>query len=64
VDKDRLSIAGYADTSPLEDNDTEQGRARNRRVDIIILNGMGVMGEPEKMPQSESQKPAAEPAKK
>ena len=48
VDKDRLSIAGYADTSPLEDNDTEQGRARNRRVDIIILNETGVRGEPEK----------------
>src|SRR5580698_5959927 len=64
VAKDRLSITGYADTNPLEENDTEQGRARNRRVDIIILNGMGVMGEPEKMPQSESQKPAAEPAKK
>jgi chemotaxis protein MotB len=56
VDKDRLSIAGYADTSPLEDNDTEQGRARNRRVDIIILNETGVRGEPEKM-ESRSQKP-------
>jgi chemotaxis protein MotB len=52
VDKDRLSIAGYADTNPLEDNDTEKGRAKNRRVDIIILNETGVMGEPEKMQQS------------
>src|SRR5580658_4270723 len=52
VDKDRLSIAGYADTNPLEDNDTEKGRAKNRRVDIIILNETGVMGEPEKMQRS------------
>lgn len=64
ADKDRLSIAGYADTNPVEDNDTEQGRAKNRRVDIIILNGTGVMGEPEKMQQSPSQKPPAEPVKK
>jgi chemotaxis protein MotB len=68
VDKDRLSITGYADTNPLEDNDTEEGRARNRRVDIIILNGMGVLGEPEKMQQSPNQEPpagsGADPVKK
>jgi len=49
VDKDRLSIGGYADTNPIEDNDTEAGRAKNRRVDIIILNETGLKGEPEKM---------------
>jgi chemotaxis protein MotB len=63
VDKDRLSIAGYADTNPLEDNDTEKGRAKNRRVDIIILNETGVMGEPEKMQRSPTGN-AAEPVKK
>ena len=35
---DRLSIAGYADTVPVADNDTPEGRARNRRVDLVILN--------------------------
>ncbi len=68
VAKDRLSIAGYADTNPVEDNDTEKGRARNRRVDIIILNETGLKGEPEKMQQSVSPKPpaasGAEPARK
>ncbi|HLK17914.1 MAG TPA: flagellar motor protein MotB [Bryobacteraceae bacterium] len=68
VDKDRLSIAGYADTNPLEANDTEAGRAKNRRVDVIILNETGLMGEPEKAGESKNQKPstfpAAEPAKK
>jgi chemotaxis protein MotB len=59
VDKDRLSIAGYADTNPLKDNDTEAGRAKNRRVDIIILNDRGLKGEPEKMQESRSQKPEA-----
>jgi len=41
--------AGYADTAPVASNDTEEGRARNRRVDIIILNQQGVMAEPEKL---------------
>ncbi len=49
VPRDRLSIAGYADTNPVEDNDTEAGRAKNRRVDVIILNDTGLKGEPEKM---------------
>jgi chemotaxis protein MotB len=41
-----LAVAGYADTVPLESNDTAAGRARNRRVDIIILNQSGVTAEP------------------
>lgn len=48
VPQDRLSIGGYADTAPVDSNDTEAGRARNRRVDIVILNQTGVMAEPEK----------------
>ena len=35
---ERLSIAGYADTVPVADNATAEGRARNRRVDLVILN--------------------------
>jgi chemotaxis protein MotB len=48
VSRDRLSIAGYADTAPLEDNETEEGRRKNRRVDIVILNETGLKGEPER----------------
>jgi chemotaxis protein MotB len=48
VPRDRMSIAGYADTDPVDDNDTEAGRAKNRRVDIIILNETGLQGEPER----------------
>jgi chemotaxis protein MotB len=33
----RLSAAGYADTRPVMPNDNEPDRARNRRVDIVIL---------------------------
>ena len=44
----RMSIAGYADTAPIASNETEEGRARNRRVDIVILNEFGVVAEPAK----------------
>jgi chemotaxis protein MotB len=46
--RERLSIAGYADTAPIASNDTEEGRARNRRADIVILNEQGVLAEPAK----------------
>jgi chemotaxis protein MotB len=55
VSRDRLSIAGYADTAPIASNDDEQGRARNRRVDIVILNEQGMMGEPVKREESKPQ---------
>jgi chemotaxis protein MotB len=35
---DRLSAAGYSEFHPRAANDTPEGRARNRRVDIVILN--------------------------
>lgn len=47
VARSRLSIGGYAETAPVESNDTGEGRARNRRVDIIILNATGALGEPD-----------------
>jgi chemotaxis protein MotB len=38
----RLAVAGYADTSPVDTNDTDDGRARNRRVDIVISSELAV----------------------
>lgn len=34
----KFSISGYADNVPVASNDTENGRAQNRRVEIIILS--------------------------
>jgi chemotaxis protein MotB len=33
----RLSVAGYADQRPIADNATAEGRAANRRVDLVVL---------------------------
>jgi outer membrane protein OmpA-like peptidoglycan-associated protein len=36
VDGSRLSTAGYGDSSPIDTNDTLEGRARNRRVELTL----------------------------
>ncbi len=47
IPKERMSIAAYADNAPVASNDTAEGRARNRRVDIILLNEVGRQAEPQ-----------------
>jgi chemotaxis protein MotB len=37
VPENQLQVAGFADTVPVSSNATEEGRADNRRVDIVIL---------------------------
>lgn len=36
LDQDKVSIEGYAHFSPVANNNTEEGRAKNRRVEITI----------------------------
>jgi OOP family OmpA-OmpF porin len=35
VDPERLSPAGFGSTRPVDSNDTLEGRARNRRVELV-----------------------------
>ncbi|ANQ84275.1 flagellar motor protein MotD [Azoarcus olearius] len=43
VRAERLTAAGYADQRPVAGNDTDAGRARNRRVTIMIESRVGEM---------------------
>ncbi|MEK7671737.1 MAG: OmpA family protein [Bacteroidota bacterium] len=35
VDKSRLSATGWGQAKPIADNKTEDGRAKNRRAEIV-----------------------------
>lgn len=37
ADEKQFQVAGFADTVPLASNDTPEGQAYNRRVDVVIL---------------------------
>jgi chemotaxis protein MotB len=43
----RMAVAGYAENSPVDTNDTEEGRAHNRRVDLVLLSTEGQRSEPQ-----------------
>lgn len=42
----RMAVAGYAENAPSDTNDTEEGRAHNRRVDLVVLSAQGMKSEP------------------
>jgi chemotaxis protein MotB len=56
----RLSASGYAEFHPVSPNNIPEGRARNRRVDVVILNPP----QPERFTPDISPAPAAVPAGK
>jgi outer membrane protein OmpA-like peptidoglycan-associated protein len=37
ISPDRISVLGYGDAQPIESNDTEEGRAKNRRVEVKLV---------------------------
>jgi chemotaxis protein MotB len=39
IDDSRLSISSYGASEPAHSNETREGRAENRRVEILIYNG-------------------------
>lgn len=46
INQNRMAVVGYADTSAIGDNQTEEGRTKNRRVDLVLLNEFGAKVEP------------------
>jgi chemotaxis protein MotB len=65
IPRERMAIAGYADTIPTDSNDTEEGRAHNRRVDIVILNQQMLMPDsPNAEPVAAAPGPAAPQGRK
>jgi chemotaxis protein MotB len=65
IPRGRMAIAGYADTMPVASNDTDEGRAHNRRVDIVILNQQVLLPDvPSAQPYAAVPGPAAQPGRK
>jgi chemotaxis protein MotB len=48
IPESRLTVSAHAHTVPADRNDTEEGRARNRRVNLVLLSRYGVLNEPAK----------------
>lgn len=50
---ERLSAIGYGEYRPIADNRTNEGRQKNRRVDVVLLSAAGEQGEPSRESPSE-----------
>jgi len=46
IDADRLQSDGFGSSRPIASNDTTEGRARNRRVEMVIVRKEAVAGLP------------------
>jgi len=55
----RMVAIGYADNQPLDTNASTEGRARNRRVNVLILNEVG--GAAQELSLQSEQQPATPP---
>jgi len=44
--RNRMAVAGYAENGAADTNETDEGRAHNRRVDLVLLTVEGLRSEP------------------
>jgi chemotaxis protein MotB len=59
ISTDRLSATGYGEYRPIAKNDTDAGRAQNRRVDLVILRSKYDMTEPGQQKSTDSSSESA-----
>ena len=59
IESDRLIHAGYAESRPIADNSTEEGRAQNRRVELVISSGDAFSADSEPGTDAQAQLPEA-----
>ncbi|MEM7362953.1 MAG: hypothetical protein AAF525_02950, partial [Pseudomonadota bacterium] len=57
IDPNRFKIVGFADTRPIEPNDTWSNRAKNRRVEVVITRNQSL----QELDLNLSERPAAAP---
>ena len=52
IDAARFAAVGYGETHPVYPNDTEAHRQKNRRVDIVFVEGNGLPVSPGDAPET------------
>ncbi|HEX5749446.1 MAG TPA: OmpA family protein [Archangium sp.] len=55
VDSARIRTEGRGEEQPVASNKSAEGRANNRRVEIVIERGIGGAGEPQQQPPQQQQ---------
>jgi chemotaxis protein MotB len=58
IPQERMTVAGYAENAPADDNATVEGRAHNRRVELVLLSEEAEKVEPQ---SAQEATPAAPP---
>ncbi len=65
MSKDRISAATFADSRPVADNKTSEGKQANRRIEIVVVPDLSQMpgfDELNKISEQQEAKPTAKPA--
>ena len=54
VPRERMAVAGYAETSPADSNESTDGRSHNRRVDLVVLTYAAMKAGPSQSAQPQT----------